>query len=92
MISGLNHITLAVSDLSRSLHFYNEILGLKGHVKWDNGAHLSAGSLWFCLLCDQPCHKQDYTHIAFDIEASNFESYSKMLKSKSNPYSGIKWL
>ncbi|MCV5899603.1 VOC family protein, partial [Escherichia coli] len=33
MISGLNHITLAVSDLERSLKFYIDTLGFTGHVK-----------------------------------------------------------
>ncbi|MCB1755882.1 MAG: fosfomycin resistance glutathione transferase [Gammaproteobacteria bacterium] len=80
MISGLNHLTIAVSDLDRSLHFYTEVLGFQGHVKWDNGAYLSLGSLWFCLSCDEPCPKRDYTHIAFDIDASGFDTFSRRLK------------
>ena len=37
MISGLNHITLAVSNLETSLAFYIEVLGLQGRVKWTKG-------------------------------------------------------
>ncbi|MBU1437480.1 MAG: VOC family protein, partial [Gammaproteobacteria bacterium] len=28
MIQGINHLTLAVSDLNRSLHFYLDVLGM----------------------------------------------------------------
>lgn len=85
MIIGLNHITLAVSDLERSLHFYTQVLGLKGHVKWDNGAYLSAGDLWLCLSCDAPCPKNDYTHFAFDIVASDFDACCVRLKDAGVP-------
>ncbi|PAR45899.1 hypothetical protein CGT94_18000 [Vibrio metoecus] len=81
MISGLNHITLAVSDLERSLKFYIDTLGFTGHVKWDSGAYISIGDVWLCLSCDSPCPKTDYTHIAFDICSENFELFSSRLIS-----------
>ncbi len=40
MLDSLNHLTLAVSDLNRSVAFYHELLGLKLHACWDNGAYL----------------------------------------------------
>jgi catechol 2,3-dioxygenase-like lactoylglutathione lyase family enzyme len=76
VLSGLNHITIAVSDLEQSLKFYTEILGFTGHVKWADGAHLSIGDLWFCLSCDNPSPKIDYTHIAFDIPSKDFDLFS----------------
>lgn len=81
MIRGLNHITIAVSHLDDSLKFYRDVLGFKGHVKWDDGAYLSMGSLWFCLSVDTPCEKSDYTHIAFDVSESLFEGFCTKLKS-----------
>ena len=82
MITGLNHITLAVSDLERSLRFYTELLGLKRHVAWEKGAYLSAGSLWLCLSVDQICEKSDYTHFALTVSKSDFGEFSsKLLKS-----------
>ncbi|SJN58784.1 Glutathione transferase FosA [Vibrio ruber DSM 16370] len=81
MISGLNHITIAVSNLERSLKFYRDILGFTAHVKWQNGAYLSVGELWFCLSYDEPCPKNDYTHIAFDIPSDEFEAYSSHIMS-----------
>ncbi len=79
MITGLNHITIAVSDLEKSLDFYTNLLGFKGHVKWDRGAYLSAGDLWFCLSIDTPEPKSDYTHLAFDIAQQDFSQLAKKL-------------
>lgn len=79
MITGLNHITLAVSDLDRSVAFYLNVLGLKGHVIWDKGAYLSAGSLWLCLSVDEPDDKTDYTHIAFTVEPERFHTFCNTL-------------
>ncbi|QIA65014.1 fosfomycin resistance glutathione transferase [Vibrio astriarenae] len=81
MISGLNHITIAVSNLERSMSFYRDILGFTARAKWDRGAYLSAGELWFCLSLDDPCPKTDYTHLAFDIESKEFGSFAKHLIS-----------
>ena len=81
LINGLNHITIAVSNLDESLQFYIETLGFKGHARWDSGAYLSSGSLWFCLSIDTPCEKKDYTHIAFNISNELFEDFSLKLKN-----------
>lgn len=67
MLQGLNHITIAVSDLEHSLAFYTELLGMKAHVRWDAGAYLSLDGVWFCLSCDAPKPSLDYSHLALDI-------------------------
>lgn len=79
MLTGLNHITIAVSDLERSLDFYINALGFKGHVKWKKGAYLSLGDLWFCLSVDKPDEKSDYSHIAFSISEQDFTDFSHKL-------------
>ncbi|SNY42591.1 Glyoxalase/Bleomycin resistance protein/Dioxygenase superfamily protein [Arsukibacterium tuosuense] len=61
-MQGLNHITIAVSDIDCSLAFYNEILGMKGHVRWNSGAYLSLGGVWFCLSRDDVSPGMDYSH------------------------------
>ena len=38
MLTGLNHLTLAVSDLPRSLAFYRDVLNLRVEATWDAGA------------------------------------------------------
>lgn len=83
MISGLNHITLAVSNLETSLAFYIEVLGLQGRVKWAKGAYLCAGDLWLCLSCDTPCPSQDYSHIAFSVEEENFSTLCHKLEQRN---------
>ncbi|WP_264403132.1 fosfomycin resistance glutathione transferase [Vibrio owensii] len=79
MLTGLNHITIAVSDLQRSLDFYINALGFKGHVKWRQGAYLSLGDLWLCLSVDKPDEKSDYSHIAFSISQHDFTDFSHKL-------------
>ena len=82
MITRLNHITLAVSNLERSMLFYTSVLGLKGHVRWEKGAYLSVGSLWICLSVEPVCEKADYTHFAFEVSDEDFDSVCADLKSK----------
>jgi catechol 2,3-dioxygenase-like lactoylglutathione lyase family enzyme len=43
LVTGINHITLAVSDLNRSFHFYANVVGLKPVAKWERGAYFLAG-------------------------------------------------
>lgn len=85
MITGLNHITIAVSDLDTSLAFYTELLGMKGQVKWDKGAYLSAGELWFCLSLNDVAPSEDYTHIAFTVAEANFEQIKTRLTQHQVP-------
>ena len=80
MLKGLNHITIAVSDLERSLAFYIELLGMKGHVRWDGGAYLSHGGVWFCLSRDKPAPSLDYSHIALTIAGPGFSAFSAKLR------------
>ncbi|MDK1289377.1 VOC family protein [Pseudoalteromonas umbrosa] len=90
MITGVNHITLSVSDLILSIEFYR-LLGAKAHVRWENGASLSLGDLWLCLsLCDIPYSplstKGDYTHIALNVdrvELTNFRRNISELNIKT---------
>lgn len=85
-VRGLNHITLAVSDLDRSLAFYLTGLGLTLAKRWDTGAYLEAGSLWLCLSHDPETRTDphpDYTHIAFDVSAEDFDAAVAQVRSAS---------
>ena len=82
MLTGLNHITLSVSDLHRSFHFYVEILGFKPLAFWDSGAYLELGKLWLCLSFDEATRKapQDgYLHIAFTVNQQDFQKVADAL-------------
>ena len=76
MISGLNHITLSVSNLEKSFEFYTKILGCQPIAKWKKGAYLLAGEFWMCLSLDESSFAgltEEYTHIAFSIPIQDFD-------------------
>lgn len=82
VIRGINHITLAVADVPRSLTFYRDVLGLNVVALWPSGAYLEAGTLWLCLSQDDSRSAEtapDYTHIAFDTAADNFATLAMRL-------------
>jgi catechol 2,3-dioxygenase-like lactoylglutathione lyase family enzyme len=81
MLSGLNHLTLAVADLDRSFAFYTNLLGCRPHARWDAGAYLALGDLWLCLSLDGRRGGQtpDYTHVAFSIASSEFAGFRARL-------------
>ena len=78
-VTGLNHLTFAVSDLDRSIAFYRDLLGCDLRAVWATGAYLEAGGLWLCLSLDPAARRDphpDYTHAAFSVEATAFEALS----------------
>ena len=79
MLQGINHITIAVSDLERSVAFYRRRLGMGLKVTWAKGAYLEVGGQWICLSVDTAQPSLDYSHIAFDISEHQFEQYSQSL-------------
>ncbi len=85
MLTGLNHITLAVSELTNSLNFYTEMLGFAPKAKWDHGAYLELGDLWLCLSVDSVAVGGDYTHYAFSISGEAFDGFVARLRA-----SGVK--
>lgn len=68
MISGLNHLTVAVSDLDRSFDFYVNVLGFTPVGRWDEGAYLCAKDLWLCLSLGPTSPAGDYTHFALSVD------------------------
>lgn len=88
MLTGLNHLTLAVVDLSRSIEFYLALPGFRLAARWDTGAYLSLGDLWLCLSLDESRMTQkqpDYTHCAFSVEQADFEEVTAYLRLRNVP-------
>ena len=79
MINGLNHITIAVSDIQKSLAFYSEVLSFTGHVVWDSGAYLSCNGIWICLSLDIPHPSKDYSHIAWSVSKTDFNQLNNQI-------------
>lgn len=85
-VQGFNHVTVNVSDLSRSLNFYTGILGLQLIHKGNTDVYLEWGSAWICLI-----EKPEYTelmgsvigidHIAFSIAEEHFEEAVQVLRT-----------
>jgi metallothiol transferase len=47
---GLNHLTLRVADLERSIAFYRDLLGFALRWRSDISAYLEGGGHWLSLL------------------------------------------
>ena len=78
MLNGLNHVTLSVGDLSRSVGYYTELLGFFLRARWNNGAYLSLGDLWLCLTRDEKVRTgplEEYSHIALSVDQADFEAF-----------------
>ncbi len=75
MVTGLNHITLAVRDLAESCRFYAEVLRCRLIARWPRGAYLVAGDVWIALRLDPETRADplpEYTHVAFSVDAGDF--------------------
>jgi catechol 2,3-dioxygenase-like lactoylglutathione lyase family enzyme len=80
-IRGLNHLTLAVTDLGRSVAFYREVLGFALRATWATGAYLEAGTLWLCLSAgDAGATAPGDTHFAFDVAAEDFAALAERIR------------
>ncbi len=84
MIAGINHLTLAVRDLDRALHFYVDLLGCRPQVRWARGAYLLAGELWLCLSFDDQAPDTPvahYSHFAFSVADADFPALRERLRA-----------
>ncbi|MEC8428132.1 MAG: VOC family protein [Pseudomonadota bacterium] len=81
MLTGINHVTITVSDLDASFEFYVSILGMKPKLRWREGAYLSAGSLWFCLSSGVASPAEGYSHMSFSISRSDFSIFKDKLRN-----------
>ena len=82
MITGLNHLTLAVSDLDRSINFYSELLGFSIRMRGPSSAYLEAGTLWLALVFDSQVRRgplPEYSHAAFSIAAADLPLLAQRL-------------
>lgn len=86
-VKGINHITIKVSNLSRAIHFYENILGAKIVHKGNTDVYLDIGGVWLCLLEIKkaiPAQKDQVgvDHFAFTVTEESFPKAAAFLKEK----------
>ena len=88
MVSGINHVTISVQDLERSLNFYTNVLSLRPLARWHKGAYLLAGEAWLCLALDSQrggVVSMEYTHMALSVPQESFAATVERLTSYGSP-------
>jgi metallothiol transferase len=83
-IKGLNHFLFSVSNLERSIEFYQNVFDAKLLVKGRNIAYFDLNGMWLALNAEKDIPRneisQSYTHIAFSIEEADFMNMYEKLK------------
>lgn len=84
-IQGLNHFLFSVSDLEKSIEFYQDVFKAKLLVKGKSTAYFDLNGIWLALNveADIPRNEihQSYTHIAFSIIEEDFDEMVERLKT-----------
>lgn len=82
MITGLNHVTLAVGDLERSIAFYSRLLGFSVRLRGPSSSYLEAGTLWLALVVDADVRRgplPEYSHVAFTVASAELPVLAQKL-------------
>ncbi|SIR87792.1 metallothiol transferase [Peribacillus simplex] len=92
-IKGLNHFLFSVTNLERSIEFYQNVFDAKLLVKGRNTAYFDLNGMWLALNAEKDIPRneisQSYTHIAFSIEETDFmHMYEKLKELNVNILSG----
>ncbi|MCZ8521472.1 MULTISPECIES: VOC family protein [Paenibacillus] len=90
-VTGFNHLTIRVESLSRSLPFYEDVLGMKRIHLGRTDAYLAWGAAWICLV-ERPLqegmpHAGAYgmDHAAFTIDGADFPQAVDTLRRAGVP-------
>ncbi|WP_040978867.1 FosM family fosfomycin resistance protein [Oceanobacillus jeddahense] len=92
-IKGINHFLFSVSDLEKSIAFYQEVFEAKLLVKGRSTAYFDLNGMWLALNLEEDVLREkmnpSYTHIAFSIEENDFDKmYNKLEELNVNILTG----
>lgn len=92
-IKGLNHFLFSVSDLEKSIKFYQDVFDAKLLVKGRSTAYFDLNGMWLALNLEIDIPRNEisksYTHIAFSIEDAEFYNvYDKLERLEVNILTG----
>lgn len=80
MLQSVNHICFSVSNLEKSIEFYQGILEGKLLVKGRTTAYLEIAGLWIALNEEHNVKRNPvstYTHIAFTVSEQELDYWSQ---------------
>jgi metallothiol transferase len=84
LVQGLNHMLFSVSNLEKSIQFYQQVFDAKLLIKGRSTAYFDLNSLWLALNEEKDIPRREihhsYTHTAFSIEEADFEKMYEKLK------------
>ncbi|MBP1916065.1 metallothiol transferase [Lederbergia galactosidilyticus] len=88
-IKGINHLLFSVSDLEKSVDFYQKVFGAKLLVKGRSTAYFDLNGIWLALNLEKDIPRDEinlsYTHIAFSIEEEEYDKiYDTLQELKIN--------
>ncbi len=82
---SINHYTLSVSDLEKSIEFYQNVFDAVLLVKGDKLAYFDLNGLWLALNLEQDIPRNEiynsYTHLSFSIKDQEYPDILEKLKS-----------
>lgn len=87
MIRGINHITYSVSNITKSIEFYRDVLKAEILVEGNMSAYFNLAGIWLALNEEKNIPRKEivysYTHMAFTISEDDFDSWYSWLKENN---------
>lgn len=83
-IGNINHLLFSVTNLDKSVKFYEDVFNARLLVKGRNLAYFDLNGMWLALNVEKDIPRNEirhsYTHIAFSVQEEDFEAMVSRLK------------
>jgi metallothiol transferase len=84
-IGNINHFLFSVTDLEKSIEFYQNVFDAKLLVKGINLAYFDLNGIWMALNVEKDIPRNEiqysYSHIAFTVKDEEFDTLFKKLET-----------